>query len=60
MVGSAAMKMMRSTSSTSIMGVTLISFVSPPPPEVMPLGSSRARGALRLGVADDRGDVPGF
>src|SRR5690242_12184984 len=54
MLGSAAMKMISSTSSTSIMGVTLISFVSPPlPPEenAMLFHSRRTR---RLGVTDHR------
>src|SRR5674476_1018619 len=56
MVGMAAMKMMRSTSNTSIIGVTLISFVSPPlPPEVNAIaGSLRFPGRWCLRVASDR------
>src|ERR1041384_2609230 len=67
MDGSAAMKMIRSTRSTSIMGVTLISFDSPPLPPVaidMLLSSSwrgdgwcaqRSWGScLRLAVASNR------
>src|SRR3981189_603529 len=63
MLGIAAMKMMSSTSNTSIMGVTLISFVSPPlPPDENAISVSRSRrlrvtyhraGRARLLVADE-------
>src|SRR3954471_6595527 len=54
MLGIAAMKMMSSTSSTSIMGVTLGSFVSPPlPPEENAI-LFHSRRTRRLGVTDDR------
>src|SRR4051812_47208513 len=71
MDGRAAMKMIRSTSSTSIIGVTLMSFDSPPLPPVdiaILLSSSwwgsrwctqRARrGRLRLAVAGNGRDRP--
>src|SRR5262245_37841943 len=70
MDGSAAMKMIRSTRSTSIIGVTLISLLRPaePPADIdMLLGSSRrcrrrcaAGGRRLLGVARDGGDRVGL
>src|SRR5215510_7339150 len=60
MDGSAAMKMISSTRSTSIMGVTLISLERPAlPPDAMAMlfGSSRrGRRGLLLAVASHRGD----